>query len=41
MEYIMFGIVIGILAAAIGSMFCLDAKPEEADNADWDVDWNL
>ena len=42
MEYIFFGIIIGILAAAIGSMFCLDAKPEEP-HADWDVDfdWNL
>lgn len=41
MEYIMFGIVIGILVAAIGSAFCLDAKPEKLHNADWDVEWDL
>lgn len=41
MEYIFFGIIVGILVASIGSMFCLDAKPEEPHSTDWDVDWNL
>ena len=40
MEYITFGIIIGILVAVVGSEFCLDAKPEP-ENVEWDVDWNL
>lgn len=39
MGYIMFGVIIGILVAVVGSEFCLDAKPEP--NVEWDVDWNL